>query len=87
MSSTQTNSLHQQQDSGADRRQREAILGLLADYPEGLTRAEIAEQLKMRVSSVCGRVGELKSSAQVVSSHLTRRDPQSGRNVRPIIAI
>jgi DNA-binding transcriptional ArsR family regulator len=87
MSSTQSNSLHQQQVSGASLAQRIAILSLLEEYPQGLTRAEIADQLKMRLSSVCGRIGELKEQQRVVSSHDVRVDQATGRKVRPIIAL
>lgn len=87
MSATQSNSLAEIRASGAGSKQRAAILELLSEHPEGLTRAEIAERLDMRLSSVCGRVGELKEDLQVISAPTVRLDPNTGKNVRPVISV
>lgn len=40
-------------------RQQRAVVDVLGNHPGGMTRAEIAQASGLRLSSVCGRVGEL----------------------------
>ena len=40
-------------------RQQRTVVDVLGNHPGGMTRAEIAQASGLRLSSVCGRVGEL----------------------------
>lgn len=46
-------------------RQQRVIVDVLGNHPGGMTRAEIAEASGLRLSSVCGRIGELLERAVV----------------------
>lgn len=48
------------------------------------SRAEIAEILGLRLSSICGRVNELIKSDHVEQSAQTRRCQVTGKTVRPV---
>jgi predicted ArsR family transcriptional regulator len=52
---------------------KQRILGLLERKPNGLTRHEIAAELGMPLSSVCGRVKQLEEDGWVHSTAETRQ--------------
>lgn len=54
---------------------KQRILRLLERKPNGLTRHEIAAELAMPLSSVCGRVKELEEIGWVYSTQQTRETP------------
>lgn len=55
----------QLQSTGVLSHQQKAILHFLAERPQGnFTRAELADHLGMRLSSICGRVNELLDPLQ-----------------------
>ena len=54
---------------------KQRILGLLERKPNGLTRHEIAAELGMPLSSVCGRVKQLEDAEFVHSTGETRETP------------
>ena len=52
----------------------------LRNYPEPRSRSEIAQRLNLRLSTVCGRIGELlESGAICVVGHTI--DPETNRTV------
>lgn len=51
------------------------IVQLLERKPNGLTRHEMAAELAMPLSSVCGRVKELEQAGWVYSTEHTRETP------------
>jgi len=61
-----------------------AALKLLDENPQGLIRHEIAERMKIPLSSACSLVHSLLSAGQAVESGDTRRSPygQPARIVR-----
>lgn len=54
--------------------QRERVLAFIASRPEGATIEEISDALALRVSSVCGRVSELRSLEAIRERGLTRKN-------------
>ena len=54
---------------------KQRIVRLLERKPNGLTRHEIAAELGMPLSSVCGRVKELEDAEFVHSTGETRETP------------
>ena len=56
---TRATSIKNIRESEADLTQQEEIFKLLTNHPEGLCREEIAEELGIKLTSVCGRVKEL----------------------------
>lgn len=48
------------------------IVDLLTREPNGLTRHEIGERLRMPLSTVCGRVSELEGDGWIFSTDDTR---------------
>lgn len=88
MSSTQSHSLHDHRESGGAESQRVAILNLLSHAgPLGMTRSDIARQLRFRLQSVCGRIGELKESGHAGDATFVIRDIVTGRLVRPVVML
>lgn len=63
--------------SGKANTQRQRILALLAQSKLPLLRDEIADELKLRPTSICGRLAELMEEGKVVEG-LYRVNPDSG---------
>lgn len=56
---TSIEAYHSHAASGKLSAQQQAILGFLAEHRHPMTRGELASAMRMRLSSVCGRVKEL----------------------------
>ena len=68
-------------ETTTSKRQEEIVCALLMRQP--LTRAELADLLGLRLSSVCGRVNELLKAGRVVVAG-TKFDEETKRNVELI---
>lgn len=73
---------HEHEDSGALGRQAGAIYAYLNDGRQR-SRAELAMQTGMRLSSVCGRVNELLNVGLLFEGG-NRKCSVTGRTIRPV---
>lgn len=80
--------LHTWGTTGASYKRRKtqeiSILQALSDAPDGMTRSELAQDLKLRVSSVCGRCRTLMDS-HLVSVEQVRHCRVSQRRVQALV--
>ncbi|ODC02720.1 hypothetical protein BFW38_03330 [Terasakiispira papahanaumokuakeensis] len=80
--------LHTRGSTGAFYKRRKtqeiSILQALNDVPEGMTRSELAQDLKLRVSSVCGRCRTLIDH-HLVSVEQVRHCRVSQRRVQALV--
>lgn len=61
-------------------KQAEKVLQVINYFPEGVTRAQLAQCMNMPINSVCGRVNELLK-AEVIYVSGTDKCPVTGRTV------
>ena len=61
-------------------KQAEKVLQVINYFPEGVTRAQLAQGMSMPINSVCGRVNELLK-AEVIYVSGTGKCPVTGRTV------
>lgn len=66
--------------------QADAILDLLKEAGHGMTRNEIGRDLKIPLSSVCGRVNELMKAGSVTDEP-RRKCSVTGRNSHEVKAV
>lgn len=61
-------------------KQAEKVLQVINYFPEGVTRAQLAQGMNMPINSVCGRVNELLK-AEVIYVSGAGKCPVTGRTV------
>lgn len=65
---------------GVAKKQAEEVLQTINFYPEGVSRAVVAQAMGLPINSVCGRVNELLK-AEVIYVAGTGKCPVTGRTV------
>jgi len=71
------------EDAGQVGKQASEILAFMLRRRADWSRSELAEELVMRLSSVCGRVNELMEAGKIVHAPM-RKCRVTGRKVNPV---
>ena len=83
-STTSIQNYHEHRNSGRLGTQAQLILDFLARHPnQNWSRAELAEALSLRLSSVCGRVNEL-IEAKRLTARPERKCGITGKTITPV---